>query len=279
MWFRWGVGMAGWTLADIPWDEFDPARVDPNIVPIVKAASLVEYNAEDYRAYLNSVFHDDPRVQTAIDGWADEEVQHGVALGRWARMADPAFDFEASFARFREGFRLPTSVSDSVRGSRTGELIARCIVETGTSTYYSALAEATDEPVLKAICRRIASDEFAHYCLFHTHMKRYLEREALGFWRRLWVALSRIGETEDDELAYAYYAANGGERPYDRRRNSGAYGSRALSYSTPGVLERSVEMVCDAVGIRAHRWFSRSAAGLFWALLRIRMSILARGAR
>ena len=41
--------MAGWTLEDIPWDEFDRARVDLDIVPIVKAASLVEYNAEDYR--------------------------------------------------------------------------------------------------------------------------------------------------------------------------------------------------------------------------------------
>ena len=174
--------MAGWTLADIPWDDFDPARVDPDIVPIVKAASLVEYNAEDYRDYLNGVFHDDPRMRTAVDGWAEEEVQHGVALGRWAKMADPEFDFESSFARFREGFRLPLGVNDSVRGSRSGELVARCMVETGTNTYYSALAQATDEPVLKEICRRIAADEFAHYCLFHTHMKRYLEREALGFW-------------------------------------------------------------------------------------------------
>ena len=270
--------MAGWTLADIPWDDFDPTRVDPDIVPIVKAASLVEYNAEDYRDYLKGVFHDDPRMKTAVDGWAQEEVQHGLALGRWAKMADPEFDFESSFARFREGFRLPLGVSDSVRGSRSGELIARCIVETGTNTYYSALAEATDEPVLKEICRRIAADEFAHYYLFHTHMKRYLDREALGFWDRFRVAVSRIGETEDDELAYAYYAANGNDRPYDRRGNSGAYGNRALSCCTPGILERSVDMVCHAVGIKTRRWISRPAAAVFWVLLKFRMSMLARGA-
>ncbi|MCY4548759.1 MAG: ferritin-like domain-containing protein [Defluviicoccus sp.] len=270
--------MAGWTLADIPWDEFDRDRVDPDIVPIVKAASLVEYNAEEYRVYLNGVFHDDPRMQIAVDGWAKEEIQHGLALGRWAKMADPEFDFEASFARFRDGFRLPAGLSDSVRGSRSGELVARCMVETGTNTYYSALAEATEEPVLKEICRRIAADEFAHYYLFYTHMTRYLDREALGFWSRLRVAVSRIGETEDDELAYAYYAANGGDRPYERRRNSGAYGKSALSYCTPGTLERSVEMVLQAVGIRTRRWISRPAGLLFWALLRLRMSMLARGA-
>ena len=165
-----------------------------------------------------------------------------------------------------------------MRGSRSGELVARCMVETGTNTYYSALAEATEEPVLKEICRRIAADEFAHYCLFYTHMNRYLDREALGFWSRLRVAVSRIGETEDDELAYAYYAANGGDRPYERRRNSGAYGKGALSYCTPGTLERSVEMVLQAVGIGTRRWISRPAGLLFWVLLRLRMSMLARGA-
>ena len=270
--------MAGWSLSDIAWDAFDARRVDPEIVPIIKAASLVEANAESYRAYLNEVFRDDPRMQTSIEGWAQEEVQHGHALGRWAEMADPDFCFETSFARFRDGFKLPQGVDSSIRGSLSGELIARCMVETGTSTYYSGLAEATDEPVLKQICLNIAADEYAHYCLFYTHMKRYMAREQLGFFERLRVALSRIGETEDDELAYAYYAANDGESPYDRRQNSGAYGSRAASYCTPGLLERSVEMICDALGIRVWNWVKRTLAKLFWAVIRVRMSILARAA-
>ena len=141
--------MAGWSLSDIAWDAFDARRVDPEIVPIIKAASLVEANAESYRAYLNEVFRDDARMQASIEGWAKEEVQHGHALGRWAEMADPSFSFDECFERFREGFQLPQGVDASVRGSMSGELIARCMVETGTSTYYSALAEATEEPVLK----------------------------------------------------------------------------------------------------------------------------------
>ncbi len=48
-------------------------------------------------------------------------------------------------------------------GSRAGELIARCIAETGTNSFYSALADATDESVLNDICRRIAEGELAHY--------------------------------------------------------------------------------------------------------------------
>jgi rubrerythrin len=265
--------MGGWTLDDIPWNEFDPSRIDPEIVPVIKAAGMVEYNAGDYRTYLCNVFHDDPRAIKAIEGWADEEVQHGAALGRWAEMADPSFDFAASFKRFTEGYRIPLDAETSVRGSRTGEMIARCIVETGTSSYYTALADATDEPVLKAICRRIADDEFAHYHLFHTQMRRYLERENLGPWRRFVIAMGRLRESEDDELAYAYHAANLGDRAYDRRAASAAYGRTALGYYTPKVVARAIEMVFRAVGLRVAAPVVRGFGWLAWSLLRVRLAL------
>lgn len=268
--------MGGWTLDEIPWREFDPSRVDPEIVPIIKAASMVEYNAGDYRTYLKNVFRDDPRFVKAIEGWAEEEVQHGRALARWAELADPSFDFEASFARFRDGYRVPLEVVGSVRGSLTGELIARCMVETGTSSYYSALTEATEEPVLKEICRRIANDEFAHYDLFYKHMTRYLEREKLGFWERLRIALGRITESEDDELAYAYYAANGGDAPYDRRANASAYGRKAMSYYTPGIVERGIRMVFAAIGLKGSSPLGQAAGKLGWVAFRIRIYLLGR---
>ena len=94
-----------------------------------------------------------------------------------------------------------------MRGSRAGELVARCIVETGTSSYYTALMEAADEPVLKEICRNIAADEHRHYKLFYDHLRRYLTAEKIGRWRRVAVAISRMRESEDDELSYAYFAA------------------------------------------------------------------------
>ena len=36
-----------WTLQDIPWDRFDAAKVNPDILKVAKAAALVEYNARD----------------------------------------------------------------------------------------------------------------------------------------------------------------------------------------------------------------------------------------
>ena len=244
-----------WSLDDIPWHRFAANRVDPEVLKIVKAASLVERNGRDYAAYLCSVFADDPKFMASAQRWGREEKQHGEALARWARLADPDYDFADSFKRFASKIVLPLGANDSVRGSRTAELIARCMVEVGTSSYYSALAEATQEPVLQEICRRIAADELRHYKLFYTHMKRYQRRERLTLIRRLFVAMWRIGETEDDELAYAYYAANVGRGPYDRRAYNRAYMKRAYRFYRPHHIARGVAMIFKAIGLRPHsRW-------------------------
>ena len=48
-----------WTLDDISWIDFRADQVDPEILKIVKAASLVERNGRDYANYLCSVFAGD----------------------------------------------------------------------------------------------------------------------------------------------------------------------------------------------------------------------------
>lgn len=270
--------MGSWTLDDIPWPDFDRDRVDPEIVPLVKAASLVEYNGAAYARHLCRIFGDDPGFSETARRWGAEEVQHGVALARWARLADPDFDFERAFARFREGYRVDFEADCSRRGSRAGEMVARCIVETGTSSYYSALGEAAREPVLREICRRIAADEFRHYRLFHKTLGTCLARDRLGRWARLKIALGRVAESEDDELAYAYYAANGDKLPYDRRRCGRAYACRATALYRRHHVERMVPMVLKAVGLtpngRLGLWLGRLA----WELIRRRALRLARDA-
>ncbi len=169
-----------WSLSDIPWDRFDATRVEPAALDIVKAAALVERNAGDYVAYLCNVFADDPSFQTIIRGWGEEEVQHGEALGRWAELADPAFDFRERYQQFRGRYRIPIEAMQSVRGSRAGEMVARCVVETGTSSLYSALRDASQEPVLRFICAKIAGDEFRHYVMFHKHLQACPDNTRLG---------------------------------------------------------------------------------------------------
>jgi hypothetical protein len=256
--------MKRWTLDDIPWSRFDPTKIAADIIPVVKTASLVEYNSADYAAYLRNVFPDDPAFQDAAAAWAAEEKQHGEALGRWAKAADPSFDFDASFRRFVEGYRIPVESTASVRGSRSGELIARCVVESGTSSLYSALRDSTDEPVLKAICHHIAADEFRHFRLFYTYLQHYLPEERPWLMRRLLVACGRFLEVGDDELAFAYHCANEPDRDYDRARANEAYTRVVARCYQRGHVERAVGMMLKASGVSPAGWFGDLACRIAW---------------
>jgi rubrerythrin len=268
-----------WTLDDIPWDAFDPALVDADLLKVAKAAALVEFNACDYATYLCNVFAGDSAFEEAARIWADEEIQHGKALGRWAALADPTFDFDRAAERFRSHYKINLETQISRRGSRSGELISRCMVETGTSSYYAALGEAAVEPVLKSVCQHIAADELRHYKLFYTHLKKYLEREDIGTLQRLRIAIGRIAETEDDELACAYFAANADEEaPYEHERYSREYLSRAYSFYRPYHLDRAVAMMFKACGLRPQSLFFRLSQKIAWAAFELRSRRLQRAA-
>jgi len=263
--------MKHWHIDELGWDCFDPSKVDPEIVPLIKAAAMVERNAADYVTYLTRVFADDPDFIAAVEHWGVEETQHGDALGRWGMLADPGWDFASAFERYRAGYQIQLDAEASIRGSRTGELIARCMVETGTSSYYTALGEATDEPALKQVCRLIAADEYRHFKLFYDHMKRYLARENLSFSKRLRVALGRIGETEDDELAFAFHSANEPEgTPYDHERSTTAYMGRAIGFYRFRHIERGMGMIFKTIGLDPRGRISDMAAKASWRLLQWR---------
>ncbi|MBS4046735.1 MAG: ferritin-like domain-containing protein [Alphaproteobacteria bacterium] len=268
--------MAGhWTLDDIAWDAFDPARVDPELLRAVKAAALVEHNADDYVTYLCNVFADDPLFCDAARQWGIEERQHGAALARWAQLADPAFDPDLAMQRFTDGYRLPLEATASVRGSRNGELVARCVVECGTSSFYSAIRDVTDEPVLKAVAGKIAADEFRHFKLFYDHLQRYQQTKPMSRLSRLRIALGRMQEASDDELAMAYWCGNGCEGPYNRESQSAAYEVRASKVYRFGHIQRGLSMALKACGLDPQGAFSRGFAALVWRVMQWRQRRLA----
>lgn len=261
----------------MPWAALDPTVVDADLLATIKTAALVEANSADYVTYLCSVFRNDAAFVAAAQIWGEEEAQHGAALARWAEKVDPGFDFVASLARFRAGYRLPLEATTSVRGSPAGELVARCVVESGTCSFYAALRDSCREPVLRHICHAIAQDEAAHYRLFQTHLQRYLQGQRLGFWQRLGIALGRVRETGDDELAYAYFSANLAGIPgarYERASCAQAYWRRAMGLYQRRHVQSATRMIAAAVDLRpGARWLEWVVSGV-WHLLQWRLSRL-----
>jgi hypothetical protein len=274
------VYKAGWTLDDVNWGAFDASKVEPALLAAVKAAALVEYNAPDYVTYLRRVYGAlRPDAVESIEQWGGEEIQHGRALGRWAELADPSFNFESAFARFKAGYRPAhfENGTGSVRGSRRGEMIARCVVESGTSSFYSAIRDATEEPVLKEVASRIAGDEFRHYRLFYDLLTSETEAE-LPLWRKIWVAVTRVSESDDDELSFAYYCGNvpadrTGELPYMRETYARAYHATAMSLYRRHHIDKLVKMVAKPAGIDPAGRISGLASAALWRVLSMRAGL------
>ncbi|MBI0075439.1 acyl-ACP desaturase [Commensalibacter sp. M0357] len=248
--------MKHWDIEQVNWDKFDPSLIDADIVPLIKTAAVVERNSVDYTVYLTNIFGHDPELTKLFRKWEDEEVQHGETLGRWAMMADPAWDYQESYKRFRNFYKIDLKTDHSIRGSQAGEFIARAMVEVGTSSYYSALADYVKEPVLKEICRRIAGDEYRHYKLFYDYAKLYLKSQKLSRLQRARIALGRIIESQDDELASAFHATNEPHgMPYNHKRCIALYMEKAMSLYKIHHIVRVVNMVCKVIGwMPSEKW-------------------------
>jgi hypothetical protein len=107
-------------------------------------------------------------------------------------------------------------------------------------------------------------------------MRRYQLAENTGRWRRVATGIGRIAESEDDELAYAYYAANLWPDAYDRRTSARAYARRAYSVYRRPHVERGIGMALKAVGLRPQGALHRALAAVATWAMALRVRSLAR---
>ena len=84
------------------------------------------------------------------------------------------------------------------------------------------------------------------------------------------IALGRMQEASDDELAMAYWCGNGCSGTYDRRRQSAAYELRASRVYRFGHIQRGLGMALKACDLNPQGRFSRWFAALIWRLLQWR---------
>ena len=262
--------MGNWNLDDIDWESFDKGKVDNNLLKVVRAASMVEYRSADYVAYLNNIFSDDRIFLSDVDKWGIEEKLHGQALAKWVSLADPSFDFFDSYNKFKANYNIDLNKKISIRGSKTGELLSRCVVEIGTSSFYSAISDYSEEPVLKQICKLIARDEFAHYSLFKRYMINYQRADKLNFIKKFYIAIGRAFEVSDDELSYAFYAGNSIEGNYNRKIANKAYASCALPLYKDYHLEKGIRMFLKALGFSRVSYVSEKLSKLMVFVLKLK---------
>ena len=150
-----------WRIEDIDLSRIDRRKAASNehLLLLLCAASFIESGTDLYTSNLSTYFNDDPEVSSWLNNeWEPEEMQHGRALKTYINHVWPEFDWDTAFKNFFAEYSLTCSVEDFEK-TRALEMVARCVVETGTATLYRAINECSDEPVLKQLTDNIRIDE------------------------------------------------------------------------------------------------------------------------
>lgn len=194
-----------WSVSDIDYASIDVEMVRDNrtLFYLLTAASFIESGSDTYAGNLATYYAHVPEAATWLARhWESEELQHGFALRRYVEHVWPEFDWPRGYQRFFDEYSQTCSI-DNFERSHALEMAARCVVETGTATYYRALEQASDEPVLRDLTRRIANDEVRHYKHFFRYFNALNGQERIGRARVLGALARRLLEikNEDAEIA------------------------------------------------------------------------------
>jgi hypothetical protein len=215
------VARRHWSLDDIPWHKIrhDAVAQTEAWFYLLAGASLMESATDLYTENLIEYFTGDEEVTSWLEEyWLPEELQHGEALRRYVQTTWPEFDWQPARQRFVEEFR--PFCDTALEPTRSLEMASRCVVETGTASYYRTLSRASPEPVLAILTRNIAEDEVRHYKHFYRYFRKYRDRETLSriavipaLWRRL-----RMTGGDDSYIVLKHvYSTHHPAEPFDVR--------------------------------------------------------------
>jgi hypothetical protein len=201
--------LPAWGLDNIPYENIDHALVRDreDLFYFVTGASFIEIASDLYTSNLVEYFQgDEEAVGWLRDTWQHEELRHGYSLRGYVRAVWPQFDWQAAFDGFYGEYSRLCTV-DEFEPTRGLEMAARCVVETGTATIYTALADLSPEPVLTGIAARIRHDEINHYKYFYKFFRLYKEREGTTRWSILKALKRRVFEARESDVDIALWHA------------------------------------------------------------------------
>jgi hypothetical protein len=264
-----------WHIEDIDLSRIDVERAAANedLMLVLCVASFVESGSDLYSRNLGEFFRGDEEVcGWLLDEWEAEELQHGRALKAYIGRVWPGFDWDATFRGFFDEYSRTCS-PDQLEPTQALELVARCVIETGTSTLYRTITACSDEPVLTEIASHIHADEVHHYKYFYRYFQKYNEAERQGRFAIFRALARRVAEirAEDEEIAMrhvlaALYPDRAGDAAFnaERVRRARALVARDLPFDMsvkmllkPLDLPASLQRGLVFVATRAARALSR----------------------
>lgn len=220
---------------DIAYDKIDKTKIKDNdfLFKLLTIASFIEITSDVYDKNLSEYYKDNKEVVQWLNSvWEVEEIQHGKALKRYINEVWPEFNWQEAYERFRKNY-LPLCKLEALEDTKAKEMIARMVVETGTSTAYQAIAAyAKDlgEPILEQLAKNISKDEVYHYEKFEEVYKYYKEKEKLSTTEIIKLLYKRAKEINNEDIRIAYEALEANESYEDYMKEVQKFAKKYYPY-------------------------------------------------
>lgn len=245
-----------WSVEDIPYQDLarDHIKDDIQLLYMMASASFIEITSDLYTRNLVDFFGNDQETTDWLkNNWEPEELQHGVALKRYVQAAWPEFDWDAAYRAFFDEYSKTCSMEE-LEPTRALELVARCVVETGTASFYTMLADADREPVLTMIASHIRSDEIRHYKYFYRYFQKYCQHDRPGRIAVLKTLLKRAAAVQSEDALIAFkhvYLACNAEATFKKSAYDSYRESIRLLAKHHFPQEMAVKMILKPLSINA----------------------------
>ncbi|QNP50361.1 ferritin-like domain-containing protein [Diaphorobacter aerolatus] len=203
-----------WQIDDLDFDAIERSAIEDNedLFYLLMSASFIETGSETYAANLAEHYSEYPEITAWLrDRWESEELQHGTALRRYVEAVWPEFPWQKAYDSFFDEYSKLCTVEE-LHPDRHLEMVARCVVETGTTAYYHTLREQSDEPVLRELLGNIRNDEVGHFKHFLKYFKQLQENAPVARTRiagALYARLKELRESDSDVALRHVYAHRG----------------------------------------------------------------------
>jgi len=204
---------------DIKYDKIDVDSIKDNkyLFKNLVIASFIEITSDVYDMNLSKFYEGDEEMVNWLNNtWEEEEIQHGASLKKYINRVWPEFDWDKHYEVFRKNY-LPFCKVEFLEPTRAREMIARMVVETGTSTLYKAIANYAkdlNEPVLVDLALKISKDEVYHFEMFEKVFKKYKEEEKLSRTDIIKILYDRLKEINNEDVKIAFDAVNDDNEDY-----------------------------------------------------------------
>lgn len=247
----------------------EPAFDDP-LAWLVAGASFIEITSHLYTDNLIALFTGDPEVVKWLrERWLRDEMRHGETLRAYVQRRWPWFDWEAGYRTFLDDYGALCTV-ENLAPSRALEMVARCVIETGTATFYRMVSEAARDPELKALAARISADEVHHYKHFYRFFRRYRAIEKPGraaILRTLWRRLRAVRDEDSLCAIKAVHLACSGGVPLSDAEYAALGNAILLDFKPHFPCDMATRMYLKPLGLPP--LLGRAAAGTVSSAVRL----------